>query len=55
MWYRGIRMTYNDLSVSLRGDHQLFNAALALCTLERPDRGRFPRERVRGQERGSRP
>jgi len=34
MWYRGIHMTYDDLSVALRGDHQLFNAALALCALE---------------------
>ncbi len=34
LWYRGIRMTYDDLSVALRGDHQLFNAALALCALE---------------------
>ncbi|MGD0230470.1 MAG: folylpolyglutamate synthase/dihydrofolate synthase family protein [Syntrophorhabdales bacterium] len=34
MWYRGIRRTFDDLSISLRGDHQFFNAALALCTLE---------------------
>ncbi len=34
MWYRGIHMTYDDLSLGLRGDHQLFNAALALCALE---------------------
>ena len=42
MWYRGIRTTYDDLSVGLRGDHQLFNAALALCTLELLDRAGFP-------------
>jgi len=34
MWYRGIHRTFDNLSVALRGDHQLFNAALALCTVE---------------------
>jgi dihydrofolate synthase/folylpolyglutamate synthase len=42
MWYRGIRMTYDDLSVGLRGDHQLFNAALALCALELLSPAGFP-------------
>ena len=42
MWYRGIRMTYDDLSVALRGDHQLFNAALALCALEILSPAGFP-------------
>ena len=34
-----------------QGHDQLFNAALALCTLESFCPGRFPRQRVRGQER----
>jgi len=34
MWYRGIHRTFDDLSVALRGDHQLFNAAIALCATE---------------------
>ena len=42
MWYRGIRMTYDDLSVALRGDHQLFNAALALCAMEILSPAGFP-------------
>jgi dihydrofolate synthase/folylpolyglutamate synthase len=42
MWYRGIRMTYDNLSVGLRGDYQLFNAALALCTLELLSPAGFP-------------
>ncbi len=42
MWYRGIRMTYDELSVGLRGDHQLFNAAVALCTLELLGPAGFP-------------
>jgi dihydrofolate synthase/folylpolyglutamate synthase len=42
MWYRGIRMSYDDLSVALRGDHQLFNAALALCALELLSPAGFP-------------
>jgi dihydrofolate synthase / folylpolyglutamate synthase len=34
MSYRGVRSRFDELSVGLQGDHQLFNAALALCTLE---------------------
>ncbi len=34
MWYRGVHRTYDELSLALRGDHQLFNAALALCAAE---------------------
>jgi len=34
MWYRGVRRTFDGLSLGLRGDHQIFNAALALCTVE---------------------
>jgi dihydrofolate synthase/folylpolyglutamate synthase len=34
MSYKGIGLSFDDLSISLRGDHQFFNASLALCTLE---------------------
>jgi len=34
MSYRGIGASFDDFSLSLRGDHQLFNGALALCVLE---------------------
>jgi len=34
MSYRGLRTSLDDVSVPLRGDHQLFNTALALCVLE---------------------
>ena len=34
MWYRGMQRTFEGLSLGLRGDHQLFNAALALCAVE---------------------
>ena len=34
MWYRGVHRTYDELSLALRGDHQLFNAALVLCAAE---------------------
>jgi dihydrofolate synthase/folylpolyglutamate synthase len=34
MSYKGLRKSYDDLSISLMGDHQLKNAALALCTAE---------------------
>ncbi len=34
MSYRGIGTSLDNVSVPLRGDHQLFNAALALCVLE---------------------
>jgi dihydrofolate synthase/folylpolyglutamate synthase len=32
--YRGIAKTYDDVSLNLDGDHQLSNAALALCAVE---------------------
>ena len=50
MWYRGIHRTFDDLSIALRGDHQLFNAALALCTLGASRRRGLHPERVRRQE-----
>jgi dihydrofolate synthase / folylpolyglutamate synthase len=34
MSYSGIGTSIDDLSVALRGDHQLFNAALAVCVTE---------------------
>jgi len=34
MWYRGMRRTFDRLTLGLRGDHQMFNAALALCAVE---------------------
>jgi dihydrofolate synthase / folylpolyglutamate synthase len=34
MSYKGIKTSFDDVSLSLRGDHQLHNAALALCVLE---------------------
>lgn len=34
MLYRGVQTFLDDVSIPLRGDHQLFNAALALCVLE---------------------
>jgi dihydrofolate synthase/folylpolyglutamate synthase len=34
MSYRGVDTSFDSLSISLRGDHQLFNASLAVCTLE---------------------
>ncbi len=34
MSYRGVGTFLDDVSVPLRGDHQMFNAALALCVLE---------------------
>jgi dihydrofolate synthase/folylpolyglutamate synthase len=34
MSYEGIGASFDALSVNLRGDHQLFNASLAVCTLE---------------------
>ena len=34
MSYRGIGTSFDALSIGLRGDHQFFNASLALCTLE---------------------
>ena len=34
MSYKGVKISFDDVSLSLRGDHQLFNGALALCTLE---------------------
>jgi dihydrofolate synthase / folylpolyglutamate synthase len=34
MSYKGINVSFDSLRISLRGDHQLFNASLALCALE---------------------
>jgi dihydrofolate synthase / folylpolyglutamate synthase len=34
MSYNGLATTFDDLSVGLKGDHQLFNASLALCVVE---------------------
>jgi dihydrofolate synthase / folylpolyglutamate synthase len=34
MSYKGLTNSYDDLSISLRGDHQLKNGALALCATE---------------------
>lgn len=34
MSYTGLKTRLDDVSVALRGDHQLFNAALAICTVE---------------------
>lgn len=34
MSYTGPAMTIDDLTIGLRGDHQLGNAAVAICTLE---------------------
>lgn len=34
MSYEGMEVALEDVAVGLRGDHQLFNAALALCAVE---------------------
>jgi dihydrofolate synthase/folylpolyglutamate synthase len=34
MSYSGIRLQLEDIAIALKGDHQLLNAALALCVLE---------------------
>jgi dihydrofolate synthase/folylpolyglutamate synthase len=41
MGYRGMRRTLDGLALRLRGDHQIFNAALALCTVELLDAAGF--------------
>jgi dihydrofolate synthase/folylpolyglutamate synthase len=42
MAYEGLRFRIPDLSVNLAGDHQLTNAAIALCAAEVFSRGRRP-------------
>ena len=42
MDYRGLTMTCDNLSVGLLGDHQLSNAALALCGIEILGEAGFP-------------
>jgi len=42
MSYTGLSRSFDDLTVGLMGDHQLFTAALALCVVELIDRRGFP-------------
>ncbi len=34
MSYRGLNRTLNNVAVNLNGDHQLSNAAIALCAID---------------------
>jgi dihydrofolate synthase/folylpolyglutamate synthase len=41
MSYDGIDRTFDDLTIGLKGDHQLINASLAICTVELLNRRGF--------------